>query len=150
MPTSDPWPTLTFRIPPDLRDRLQTAAGDRPLGEEVRRRLESSFGPAPMVVDTTTKRLLAGIAAMAEFFVAIPEPVAVMLGMTGKPPGPWYKDAISFAALRDATVRLLGQLGPREEADEMLWKPLAAMALNTGLREVEPADRILIGKGRRQ
>jgi hypothetical protein len=34
---------MTFRISPELRKRLSAAAGERPIGEEIRRRLESSF-----------------------------------------------------------------------------------------------------------
>jgi hypothetical protein len=38
---------MTFRISPDMRDRLAAAADDRPIGEEIRRRLEASFAPSP-------------------------------------------------------------------------------------------------------
>jgi hypothetical protein len=38
---------MTFRISPELRDRLAAAAGDRPIGEEIRRRLEASFAETP-------------------------------------------------------------------------------------------------------
>jgi hypothetical protein len=34
---------MTFRISRDLRDRLEAAAGDKTIGEEIRRRLEASF-----------------------------------------------------------------------------------------------------------
>jgi hypothetical protein len=149
---SGPWPSLTFRIPAELRDRLQAATGDRPVGEEIRQRLENSFGPAPTVDDKTTKRLLAGIAAMADFFAAVPGPVATMLGVTGGLPGPWYKDPISFAALQSAILMLLRLLGPGEvqELDEALWKPLSAMALNAGLSEAGVGDRVHVGEARKE
>jgi hypothetical protein len=39
---------MTFRISPELRERLEQAKGDRTLGEEIRQRLEASFDrPAP-------------------------------------------------------------------------------------------------------
>jgi hypothetical protein len=34
---------MTFRISPELRDQLSAAAGNRTIGEEIRRRLEESF-----------------------------------------------------------------------------------------------------------
>ena len=38
---------MTFRISPELREQLKIAAGEGPIGEEIRRRLEASFAESP-------------------------------------------------------------------------------------------------------
>jgi len=56
---------MTFRISPELRERLAAAAGDRPIGEEIRRRLDASFATgaaAPQV-----RSVLSAILAMPPY-----------------------------------------------------------------------------------
>jgi hypothetical protein len=60
---------MTFRISPELRDRLVAAAGDKTIGEEIRRRLEESFkaqpatSPDPRFADLLTTIGYVGAAA---------------------------------------------------------------------------------------
>jgi phytoene/squalene synthetase len=57
----------SLRLPEELRDRLAaaSAAEGRGIGEEIRRRLEASFGSAPASEDTKTGNLLRVIARAA-------------------------------------------------------------------------------------
>ena len=56
---------MTFRISPELRERLEHAKGDRTLGEEIRQRLEASFDSLAASADPRFVDLLATIAYAA-------------------------------------------------------------------------------------
>jgi hypothetical protein len=54
------------RLPRVLRDRLSRAGGERGLGEEIRRRLESSFEGQPDQPNPKTRGLLDAISSFAD------------------------------------------------------------------------------------
>jgi hypothetical protein len=92
----------SFRLPQSLYDRLKAAAGDRPIGDEMRRRLEASFTEAPPGTDDPkTQALLAAIAEIASQLHGFYEP--------------WHENAYSLAVLKSAVATLLTVMGPKGE-----------------------------------
>lgn len=91
----------SFRLPQALYDRLRAAAGDRPIGDEMRRRLEQSLEVDAGDVDLKTRQLLASIGEVAEVLYAFH--------------GPWYEEPWSLAVLRRAIDTLLSAVGPKGE-----------------------------------
>lgn len=91
----------SLRMPEALRDRLAQAASEagRGLGEEIRRRLEASFGSTPVSADPKTGdllRLIARAAAiLAEHWV------------------PWHEDAGPFAVFNAAIENVLSRQQPK-------------------------------------
>src|SRR5262249_53892822 len=49
-PLTDKGMQTSLRLPRELHDRLAMAAGDKGIGEEIRRRLEASFASEPPTV----------------------------------------------------------------------------------------------------
>jgi hypothetical protein len=124
---------MAFRIDPALRDRLVAAAGDRPLGEEIRRRLEASFAVdrAP-AADTKTLALRAALDAAAEAVKWRPAPATPGRGLAAAlaqmRARTWHQSATSYAAFKDAIVMLLQIYEPDGEPNEELRRRLADMA----------------------
>jgi hypothetical protein len=91
---------MTFRISPELRERLvAAAAGDRPIGEEIRRRLEASF--AVPAIDPKTAELVGAIVHIAD---GVQRDYA-----------PWHKDRFAFEALKHAFAKVLRIFEPQGE-----------------------------------
>ena len=86
----------SLRMSKELRDRLAQAAEDngRAIGEEIRRRLEASFGPAPSTSDPKTAALL--------------NRIDDMVGSAGLMNDlPWHEDPLANAVLRAALPMLV-------------------------------------------
>jgi len=90
-----------LRLPVDLYERLNKVAGERGMGEEIRRRLEASFAAEKSPDDPATKRLLDAIAHVAS---RVPTDAL------------WSKDAYSFAIFRAAIDALLTHFRPAGDA----------------------------------
>jgi hypothetical protein len=90
----------SLRMSEALRDRLARAAAEagRGLGEEVRRRLEASFGSAPVVEDPKTADLLRVIARAA--------------AILDKQVAAWHADAGAFAVFKAAIEDVLSRQKP--------------------------------------
>lgn len=91
----------SLRMPEELRDRLaQAAAGNgRSLGEEIRRRLEASFGSAaPQADDPQTAQLLRIIARAA--------------AILSKEWAAWHEDLRALAVFRAAIAALFSPHKP--------------------------------------
>src|SRR5690348_4015205 len=88
----------SLRMPEDLHQRLSKAAetAGHSLGEEIRRRLEASFGPAPSK-DPKTEQLLAAIDR-------------VTAGMLLD--GNWHDDLHLFQVFKFAVLTLLSRFEP--------------------------------------
>lgn len=84
----------SLRLPQALHARLMEAAGDRGIGEEIRRRLEASFEQEPIGDDPKTRGLTAALATAA----------ARLRAVYGKA---WDGDAFAFAAFRKAAHELV-------------------------------------------
>jgi hypothetical protein len=80
---------------------LKAAAGDRPIGEEMRRRLEASFAEGSKATDPKTQALLAAVAEVAASLNAFYKP--------------WHESAYSLAVLKSAVATLLTVMGPKGE-----------------------------------
>ena len=119
---------MTFRLSPELRDRLATAAGDRPIGDEIRRRLEESFPDEPS--DPETGRLLAADAAI--------------LGRLG---ASWHTNPDAYARLRRAREMVLGAFKPGGEPSASDTENERAAAMLAGIATLEltldEAERLL-------
>ena len=89
---------MTFRISPELRERLSAAAGGRPIGEEIRRRLEASFSPEQSAIDPKTRKLVGDIADVARTLEGFDVP--------------WHESPYSFVALRAAVETFRTAHGP--------------------------------------
>lgn len=110
--------TLTVRLPADLKRRLIEAAGDRTLGEEVRRRLETSIGGRPLVGDPKTRRLFDTIEKMIN-----------ALGGEAE----WHKNPTTFDAFRRALDLVLPALRPPGEYDTLQHPYLIAATVGAAL-----------------
>jgi hypothetical protein len=94
--------TMSIILPPELRAKLQQAVaarGGNSLGDEIRKRLEASFGPEPEKpqpgTDPRTVELIDAVRSTAtsvEQFI-----------------GPWPQDRFAFEVLREALDRILAQ-----------------------------------------
>ena len=143
----------SLRLPQELRDRLGSAAGaaGRSVGEEIRRRLEASFGRDPAADDPETARLARMIIRLVE-------------AMSSECERPWHEDPWAVAVVRAAlpllVLPLSGDPKPRPGSlAETLYRDLViedfargiAAAIRAENRKVEPvivegrhiADRIL-------
>ena len=91
----------SLRLPEELRDRLTQAAVEngRGIGEEMRRRLEASFGSAaPAPDDPQTARLLRVIARSA--------------AILNQEWAPWHADAGAWAVFKAAVESTLAEHRP--------------------------------------
>jgi hypothetical protein len=99
----------SLRLPRELYERLSEAAAgnDRGVGEEMRQRLEASFGPAPEE-DPKTRKLLAAIARVAN---------GIRLD------GIWHEDLRLFEAFKVAVLTLLSRFEPAGTSSEapFMW-----------------------------
>jgi hypothetical protein len=110
---------MTFRISPELRERLAAAAGDRPIGEEIRRRLEASFVGSPAEADDPkTRQFLEALADMASRLAQIdPE---------------WHDDPDLFRAFRQAVTTVLVASEPPGEPQQSERLAMAFTAMLAG------------------
>jgi hypothetical protein len=82
------------RMPSDLYNKLQAAAGDRSLGEEIRRRLETSFaGAIPAALDPSTAELVGAIMHIAD-------------GLQ-REYAPWHEDRFAHEVMKQTIAKLL-------------------------------------------
>ena len=93
-PLDDRGVQTSLRLPRGLYDRLAEAAGDRGLGDEIRRRLQASLSRGE--VDWQTRKLA--------------DAVALVAMQTG-----WRKSRRGFAAFRAALGELLAHVQPPDE-----------------------------------
>ena len=85
-------------LPREMHDQLKKKAGERGLGEEIRRRLRVSF-EVDEPPDKTTDILISAI-----------NQLAVELE------GPWYANSFSFEVFKAAIIELLSQCQSTEQA----------------------------------
>jgi hypothetical protein len=81
------------RMPSELYERLQKAAGDRPVGEEIRRRLDASFAGTPSVADEKTAELVGAIDRTAD---------TLRYDFA-----PWHEDRFAFEAMQRTIAKVL-------------------------------------------
>jgi hypothetical protein len=86
-------------LPRDMLERLRKAGGERGLGEEIRRLLQSSIDAAQTPSQEITSELLAQIKEIAE--LSLEEP--------------WYTDRFSFDVFKSAINALLSNRQPNAE-----------------------------------
>jgi hypothetical protein len=135
---------MTFRLSPELRGRLITAAGERPFGEEIRRRLERSFEASyePVLWDRQSLALHEGIVAAIQT-LGHEHAVQLVNALTSTrldELGPWHSDPNAFAALQRAIELLLSAYRPEGEPNEVASDALATLALGGGLRALAERD----------
>jgi hypothetical protein len=85
----------SLRLPRELYERLSQAAGNRGIGEEIRQRLQRSFGDK--LTDPKTRKLLSAI----NF-------VATSMTLDGN----WHEDLNLFRVFKAALVALLSRFEP--------------------------------------
>lgn len=90
-----------IRLPRSLHQRLKKEGGERGMGEEIRRRLETSFEAESPPADPSTQELLDAISSCAEG-------IAVDYGS-------WAEDPFAFAVLRVCVSMLLTHFQPEGE-----------------------------------
>jgi hypothetical protein len=90
---------FTVLLPFDMHKRLQTIAGERGLGEEIRRRLEASFEAEKTLGDPETRELLDAISNFAS--------------QTTMYYGEWSKDPFAFKVLKTSVDMLLSYYEPK-------------------------------------
>lgn len=82
------------RMPSELYEQLQAAAGDHSINEEIRRRLEASFADAPpAATDPKTAEFLAAVVVVAR---RLSQDFAA-----------WHEDRFAFEVLRHALDTIL-------------------------------------------
>jgi hypothetical protein len=96
-------------MPAELYGRLQAAAGERSVGEEIRRRLEASFAGTPSAADPKTHALLSAVARIAR---ELPHWYA-----------DWHADPFSFVAFRKAVDKVLMARRPAGDLERPEAKP---------------------------
>jgi hypothetical protein len=150
---------MTFRLSPELRGRLITAAGERPIGDEIRRRLERSFvGGYEPPLDRRSLALLDGIVAAINTLGS--EGVNALIswrlqrGVPREIPsgfselGPWHSDPNAFVALQSTIEFLLQTYRPEGEPDDTVqevatYTAVGAAILEMGKRDPETEQRWL-------
>ena len=118
-PLADKGMQTSFRLPRELRERLMAVAGDKGIGEEMRQRLEASFGPEQRVADPKTGELLAAIGEMA-----------------GRVPG-WQEDPDQFDDLVRAINLTLAGFMPAGEP-KASNPALASVLVGSALQHLSP------------
>jgi len=92
------------RLPQSLRDRLSRSGGERGLGEEIRRRLEASFGVEQQPRDQLTDLLLDLI-----------KQIALNLSLDER----WWTNRFAFdvfkAAINELLLDLISHIHPRNQ-----------------------------------
>jgi hypothetical protein len=98
----------SLRLSRELYNGLDAAREGRPLGEEIRRRLEASLsGAPPAAANPTTAHLLAELVVLSD--------------LVEKAYGNWHADPGAYAVFQLALVKLVEQFKPK--GDPVL-KPL--------------------------
>jgi hypothetical protein len=135
---------MTFRLSPELRARLIAAAGERPIGEEIRRRLERSFqGSYEPRLEGQTLALFDGIAAAIELLGS--RRMRHLVATQGLSElGPWHADPNSFAGLQTTIHSLLEIFRPEGEPGEIASEWIAPTTLGTVLRAIHERDPKLV------
>jgi Arc-like DNA binding domain len=103
----------SLRMPEELRDRLARAAKEngRGIGEEIRQRLEASFGGVS--VDEKTGRLLAMSGFVTQF--------------VNKHCARWDQNPFGFAVVKAAVETLLAQYRPEGEIERPIIRDRSAI-----------------------
>jgi hypothetical protein len=111
-PMIDKGAQTSLRLPSDLHQKLLDAAGDRGIGDEIRRRLEMSFSePDPLGnADPETHRLLSALAWISAA-------VADAYGAS------WRTDPYAAGIFREAMRDLMGWATAQGEAPPTAPKP---------------------------
>jgi hypothetical protein len=89
------------RLPRSLHETLKKAGGDRGMGDEIRRRLESSFAAEKNLENPNTRELINAISFSDEELV--------------RDFGSWSKDRFAFEVFRESVNALLKQYEPKGE-----------------------------------
>jgi hypothetical protein len=114
----------SLRLSRELYDRLDVVREGRPLGEEIRRRLEASLGDAaPAAADPVTAYLLGRLSELSQIVDAAY--------------GHWQTDPGAYAVFRLAVDKVLEDYKPAGEPKLQL-KPEASSMLR-GVTDVETA-----------
>jgi hypothetical protein len=142
---------MTFRISAGLRDQLVAAKGQRPIGEEIRRRLEASFASAPPGSDDAMFHgLLVALARAATAASKTPlddnRPAGVIAatgGSPNRPAGPYTVFEASVPLLID----VFRPVGQRSATPMDRWQgaAIAGTALNTMPDNFELMSRLMDG-----
>jgi hypothetical protein len=90
-----------IRLPRNLYERLREAGGERGMGEEIRRRLEASFGTETGATNQRTAYLLNAISSCAE--------------KIDHDYGNWSEDAFAFEVLKGCVNMLWTHFQPKGE-----------------------------------
>jgi hypothetical protein len=90
-------------LPRDMHEKLKKDGGERGLGEEIRRRLLSSFGPERLPRDDTTQTLLEAIREISQNLA---------------PVEPWHAHRFAFNVFKAAIGELLLMMQPSIETSE--------------------------------
>jgi hypothetical protein len=114
----------SIRLSRELYNRLDSAREGRPLGEEIRRRLEASLaGAPPAATDPKTTSLL--------------EYINTVAGVVSAHFGDWHSDPGAFAVFRLAINKILTDVCP--EGDPVLNPTGQAKALMPDPTNIEGA-----------
>jgi hypothetical protein len=89
-----------FRLPRELHEQIKAAAGERGISEEIRRRLEASFGPEAGS-DVQTRELGAVISQLA--------------ARMDEDYGAWHHDPFSFQAFKAGINLVMDHSRPKGE-----------------------------------
>jgi len=87
-PLADDSTQTSLRLPRELHDRLSAAAGERGIGEEIRRRLEASYAPE-QAADPKTRDLARLVTSAAD-----------LIGGAGGYYRTWHTDPFSFEVFK--------------------------------------------------
>jgi hypothetical protein len=150
---------MTFRLSPELRGRLIAAAGERPIGDEIRRRLERSFEESYEAVlrDRRSRAFLDGIVTAMRtlerdgLVSAVNNLAMVSTSSTkGAAPlkptrgagelAPWHSDPNAFAGLRVAVLALLSIYRPAGKPDEIALDTLGRLVAGAAMAGLEQND----------
>jgi hypothetical protein len=108
--SESPTTTTSIRLPSALYEKLDRAREGRPLGEEIRRRLQASFeGAAPTGADDKTTKMLGQVATLAK---TISEHY-----------GPWHASARTYAIFKLALEKGLPDYDPDFFDEHGMIKP---------------------------
>jgi hypothetical protein len=114
----------SIRLSRELYNRLDAAREGRPLGEEIRRRLEASLaGAPPAAIDPKTGNLL-------DYINTVADVVSAHFG-------DWHSDPGAFAVFRLAVEKILSDVCP--EGEPLLKPRNQAKALMPDPTNIEAA-----------
>jgi hypothetical protein len=118
---------MTLRLPKQLHDDLKKAAGDRSVSEELRQRLQASFGEAAAPADEKTNSLLAQLAKAA--------------ARVTKQFGPWHETRRAYAIFSRAVAIGLRDYAPDDntelsDSEKDIEVPAIMVAVDAGFQNV--------------